>query len=147
MDTERNASRGRTNRRGEPATTHLPHAYPFLMLDRMLMRQAGRWAVATKALTLGDSGLDREGVLPAVLVAEAMAQTAGMAAADGSVRVVVAQIDRFRCPRLLRAGDELVVTAHVVRRFGNTAKVHASVRSAGRFCAAAALVLHLSSPQ
>jgi 3-hydroxyacyl-[acyl-carrier-protein] dehydratase len=124
-----------------------PHAYPFRLLDRAFILEPGRWAVGVKNLTRDDPLLDAEGTLAPVLLAEAMAQTAGLAASDASRSdspAVVAQIDRFRCYPPILAGDHLVVAARVVRRFGATVKVRASVRLAGRFRAAAELVLRFS---
>ena len=57
----------------------LPHAYPFLLLDRVVEMVPGVSAVAMKNLTRDDPLLDGDGCLPAVLLAEAMAQCAGMA--------------------------------------------------------------------
>lgn len=122
----------------------LPHAYPFLMLDRALMIEPGRWAVGLKNVT-GDDPLVEDGVLAPVLLAEAMAQAAGLAAAESLERTlpaVLAHIDRFRCRLPVVAGDQLLVTARVVRRFGAAVKVRASVRVAGRSRAAAELILH-----
>ena len=122
----------------------LPHAYPFLLLDRALMIEPGRWAVGLKNVT-GNDPLVEDGVLAPVLLAEVMAQAAGLAAAellDHPLPAVLAQIDRFRCRSPIVVGDQLLVTARVVRRFGALVKVRASVRVAGRSRAAAELVLH-----
>lgn len=127
----------------EPAL-RLPHAYPFRLLDRAVMLEPGRWAVGMRNLTRDDPLVDAEGALAPVLLAEAMAQTAGLAASDASEPAspgVLAQIDRFRCSSAIVAGDHLLVAARVVRRFGATVKVRASVKVAGRFRAAAELVL------
>lgn len=123
----------------------LPHAYPFRLLDRAVMLEPGRWALGMKNLTRDDPLVDAEGAFAPVLLAEAMAQTAGLAASDASEGMspaVLAHIDRFRCHLPIVAGDRLLVAARVVRRFGATVKVRASVKVAGRFRAAAELVLH-----
>ncbi len=132
-----------------PGTQHallqrLPHAYPFVLLDRVLMVDPGHWAVASKQLTRDDALVDARGVLPPALLAEAMAQTAGLAvsAPPRSVAWLV-QIDRFRCRVPVHSGTALVVIARVLRRFGRTVKVRASISMAGRRCAAGELVLHL----
>jgi 3-hydroxyacyl-[acyl-carrier-protein] dehydratase len=123
----------------------LPHAYPFRMLDGAIMLEPGRWAVGMKNITRDDPLVDGEGALVPVLLAEAMAQIAGLTASDASdpaSPAVLAQIDRFRCHLPIVVGDRLLVVARVVRRFGSTVKVRASVKVAGRFRAAAELVLH-----
>jgi 3-hydroxyacyl-[acyl-carrier-protein] dehydratase len=134
---------------GRDPALRLPHAYPFHLLDRAVVLAPGRWAVGMKNLTRDDPLVDAEGRLAPVLLAEAMAQTAGLAASDASGAAsagVLAQIDRFRCYPPVVAGDHLLVTARVVRRFGAAVKVRASVRVAGRLRAAAEFVLHFPQP-
>lgn len=120
----------------------LPHRPPFLLLDRVLLLESGRWAVAVKEIKAGDGFLDATGAWPAVLVVEAMAQAAGLAAAPAgnAVAAVVASIDRCVC-RSAGTGDELLVVARVVRTFGATAMVRSAVRVGTRRCAAAEIVL------
>jgi len=121
----------------------LPHAYPFLLIDRIVEMVPGERAVAVKNLTLGDPLLDGDGVLPSVLLAEAMAQCAGLALGPPTGRAVLASIDRFRSRPWVRAGDQLRVSARVVRSFGATVKVRAVVRVNGRLRAAGDVVLQL----
>jgi 3-hydroxyacyl-[acyl-carrier-protein] dehydratase len=130
-----------------PVLSPLPHAFPFLLLDRVLTVDPGRWAAAVRRLTFDDPLLDAGGELPAVLVLEAMAQTAGVAAAAVSTTTArfgfIARVQRFRCLPPFVAGEELLIVARVVRRFGANLRVHASVRTDTRRRAGAALVLHL----
>ncbi len=129
-----------------PPWVRLPHAYPFRLLYRTLMLEPGRWAVAIKNLTRDDPLADADGVLLPVLLAEVMAQAAGLAAVESpgdAASGMLVHIGRFRCRPPVRAGDQLLVTARVLRRFGANVKVHAAVRVAGRRCAAAELVLHV----
>jgi 3-hydroxyacyl-[acyl-carrier-protein] dehydratase len=126
----------------------LPHRYPFLLLDRVIHVRSGVSAEAIKNLARADSLLDADGRLPAVLLAEAMAQCAGLAllAMRPHTGAVLARIDRFRTTRAaVVAGDQLRVFAQVQRIFGATVKARGMVRVAGRIRAAAELVLHMSS--
>ncbi len=125
----------------------LPHAYPFVLLDRVLTVEPGRWAAAVKRLSRDDALLDGDGMLPPILLAEAMAQAAGLAvsAPPGSVAFLV-QIDRFRSRGSVAAGTDLLVMARVARRLGRNLKVRASARTAARRCAACELVLHFPDP-
>ncbi len=127
----------------EAPGARLPHAYPFLLLDRVLGVEPGRWAAAVKRLSRDDALLDDDGALPPILLAEAMAQAAGLAvsAPPGTVALLI-QIDRFRSRGVVAGGTDLLVTARVLRRFGRNLKVRASVRAAGRRRAACELVLH-----
>ena len=123
----------------------LPHRYPFLLIDRIVEVVPGDRAVALKCLTRGDPLLGADGVLPSVLLAEAMAQCAGVAALVGDTggTAVLASIDRFRTRGSVGAGDLLFVTARVLRRFAGMVKVRAVVRVTGRPRAACDLVMQL----
>jgi 3-hydroxyacyl-[acyl-carrier-protein] dehydratase len=131
--------------RVEPAARlPLPHAYPFLLIDRVLLVEPERWAVALRGLSGDDPLLDGAGLLPPLLLVEAMAQTAGLAigAPAGGAPLVLARVHRFRCGAPPGAGERLLVTARLIRRFGALTQVRASVRAGTRRCAAAELVLH-----
>jgi len=125
-------------------TPTLPHAYPFVLLDRILMVEPGCWAVSVANVTAAATLMEANGRWPSVLLAEAMAQTAGIATqpASGAPRpALLAQISRFRCRIDTSPADRLIVLAHVVQRFGPLAKVRASAWSAGHARSAAELVL------
>ena len=124
----------------------LPHRYPFLLIDRVLMIEPGRWAVAVKNVTRNEPLVDINGELPPVLLAEIMTQAGGLAAAPAMTPhapAVLAKLDRFRC-RSAVAGDQLLVAARVVRRLGANVSVRACITVAGRPRAAAELVLHFA---
>jgi len=121
----------------------LPHAPPFRLLDRVLWLAPGEAVIALKEIAAGDPFADGTGEWPAVLLAEAMAQAAGLAAApeaDGAA-AVVAGFDRVRIRGGTRIGDRLLVVARVRRRFGATAMVRCAARTARQRRAAAEIVL------
>jgi len=126
----------------------LPHRYPFLLLDRVTDVRPGVSAEATRNLARSDPLLDGDGSLPRVLLAEAIAQCAGLAVLGvrpGS-GAVLARINRFRTTRVaIGAGDQLRVQARVQRIFGATVKARGVVSVAGRIRAAAEVVLQISS--
>ncbi len=132
----------------EPRTgLPLPHAYPFLLLDRVVEVRPGVGAAALRNLTHGDPLLDGDGVLPPVLLAEALAQCAGLAGLGTrpAAGAALARIDRFRVSRVgCRAGDQMHVSTRVVRIFGATVKAHGVVRVGGRIRAAGEVVLQLA---
>lgn len=125
----------------------LPHAYPFLLLDRVIEVDPGRYAVATKNLTWGDPLMDGTGHVPPVLLAEAMAEVAGIAAVGlrPGAMGVLARLDRFRSRAMIGAGGRLVVRVDVLRIFGVTVKARGVVRIDGHIRAAADLMLQLAS--
>lgn len=126
----------------------LPHVYPFKLIDRLLARVPGSWAATLKTLGRDEAWVDAGGTWPVVLLAELMAQTAGLAAVEGEAEAVLVSIDRFRYRRGLApvAGDRLFVSVRVVRCFGSMVKARGLVRVGGRRCAAAELALRVGSP-
>ena len=80
---------------------HLPHRYPFLLIDRVLEISAGESIVACKNLSVNEpffqGHFPEEPVFPGVLMLEAMAQAAGILGfatldkrpADGSMYMFV----------------------------------------------------------
>ncbi len=132
----------------ERTSVPLPHRYPFLLIDRVAHVRPALEAAAIKNLARSDPLLDADGRLPGVLLAEAIAQCAGLAILGmrPDSGAVLARIDRFRTTRAaVGAGDQMRITARVHRIFGATVKVRGVVRVAGRIRAAAELVLQISS--
>lgn len=125
-------------------STELPHAFPFLLVDVVLLREPQHWVVTLRNLTRNDPLMDDDGHLPPALVLEVMAQTAGLAlpGEPEAEPMLLARVDRFRCRPPFRAGEQLLVIARVVRRLGGSVKVRAAVRVANRWRAGAELVLH-----
>jgi len=60
----------------------LPHAYPFLLVDRILEMETGKRIVGIKNVTYNEpffpGHFPGRPIMPGVLIVEAMAQTAGM---------------------------------------------------------------------
>ncbi len=60
----------------------LPHRYPFLLIDRVLELETGKYCKALKNITANESlfqgHFPQQAVFPGVLMVEAMAQTAGI---------------------------------------------------------------------
>ncbi|MBQ7633877.1 MAG: 3-hydroxyacyl-ACP dehydratase FabZ [Alphaproteobacteria bacterium] len=96
----------------------LPHRYPFLLVDRLIVEEPGERGVGIKNLTMNElffqGHFPGNPIMPGVLQIEAMAQTAGciVMAAEGnytekqrSVLFMSVEGVKFRKP--VRPGDQL----------------------------------------
>jgi len=101
---------------------HLPHRFPFLLVDRVLDYEVGKHIVALKNVTISEpffpGHFPNHPVMPGVLVIEALAQTAAILAfitakqsvGDNDI-VYFAGIDNARFKRPVIPGDQLTMRA------------------------------------
>ena len=99
---------------------HLPHRYPFLLVDRVVDFELGKSIHAYKNVTVNEpffvGHFPHHPVMPGVLIVEAMAQTAAILAFktmgskpdDKSVYYFVG-IDNARFKKPVGPGDQLVI--------------------------------------
>ena len=103
--------------------TLLPHAFPFLLVDRVLDYEPEKRIVAIKNVTFNEpffpGHFPSNPVMPGVLIIEAMAQTAGLLAFKsypglrGNVFFIGIDNARFRKPVI--PGDQLKLVLQVVK--------------------------------
>ena len=104
----------------------LPHAYPFLLVDRILEVEPGKRIVGIKNVTYNEpyfpGHFPGRPIMPGVLIVEAMAQTAGVLAfkslpeGDQKKPVYFLGLDNVRFRKPVSPGDQLrlevVITRH-----------------------------------
>jgi len=129
---------------------HLPHRYPFLLVDRVLEREPGVRVVAEKLVTFGEPYLQGhfEGrpLVPGVLLLEMLAQAGGFLGAaplHGPAPFTAGtQAARFQPPAL--PGDRLRLEVRADGAFAGMMKIRGTVSCEGRdLCTAALLVKRL----
>jgi 3-hydroxyacyl-[acyl-carrier-protein] dehydratase len=120
---------------------HLPHRYPFLLIDRVLDFQPDDYLVALKNVTYNEPYFNghfpARPVMPGVLIVEAMAQATGLLAMESRPDEVGERalyyfvgIDKARFKHPVEPGDQLTLTVKLrtVRRaiwvFSGEAKVN-----------------------
>jgi 3-hydroxyacyl-[acyl-carrier-protein] dehydratase len=106
----------------------LPHRYPFLLVDRVLEIEEGQRCKALKNITGNEfffqGHFPGHPVFPGVLIIEAMAQAAGLAAYTlepdaGNRWVLFAGIDKARFKRPVVPGDQLIIEVErITHRLG-----------------------------
>jgi 3-hydroxyacyl-[acyl-carrier-protein] dehydratase len=105
---------------------HLPHRYPFLLVDRVLECEPGKRILALKNVTVNEpffvGHFPHYPVMPGVMIVEALAQAAAILAArtvdkksdDHSIYYLVG-IDDARFKRPVVPGDQLLLEAKFER--------------------------------
>ena len=114
----------------------LPHAYPFLLVDRVVEIEPGKRIVGIKNVTYNEpffpGHFPGHPIMPGVLIVEAMAQTAGVLASKSMPQeeqgkpVYFLGIDNVRFRKPVVPGDqlrlELEITKHRQAIWGFKAK-------------------------
>lgn len=96
----------------------LPHRYPFLLIDRLIVEEPGNKGYGIKNLTMNElffqGHFPGNPIMPGVLQIEAMAQTAGciVMAADGDYEtnkrsVLFMSVDGVKFRKPVRPGDQM----------------------------------------
>ncbi len=130
----------------------LPHRYPFLLVDRVIRQdvEAGR-CEAIKNVTFNESFFQGhfpgKPVMPGVILLEAMAQTAGLLAAsylgvspgDGFM-LYFAGIDKARFKRMVVPGDQLHMSAQMLKRKRDIWKFEVVARVDGELACSAEMM-------
>ena len=129
---------------------HLPHRYPFLLVDRVLEREPGRRVVAEKLVTNGEPYLQGHfqghPLVPGVLLLEMLAQAGGFLESEAlhgaTIFLAGVQDARFKAPAL--PGDRLRLEVQAEGAFAGLMKLRGIVSCDGReLCTAALLVKRL----
>lgn len=133
---------------------HLPHRYPFLLVDRVLEIEKGKRIVAIKNVTINEpffvGHFPHLPVMPGVLIIEAMAQAAcilsfqtlGRVSDDRSVFYFVG-IDGARFKRPVSPGDQLRLEVDILRTVRSICKFSAKALVDGDVVAEAELMCTL----
>lgn len=127
---------------------HLPHRYPFLLIDRIIECTPGKSLVAIKNVSYNEPyfqghfpGLP---IMPGVLILESLAQATGVLAFKTSETLpsqeaiyYFAGIDRARFKRPVEPGDQLRLEVEFVRNLRRLWKFTGKVTVDGSLVASA----------
>jgi 3-hydroxyacyl-[acyl-carrier-protein] dehydratase len=133
---------------------HLPHRYPFLLVDRVLELEPGRRIAALKNVTINEpffpGHFPHHPVMPGVMVIEAMAQAAAILAFKSGDRipdehsvVYFVGIDEARFKSPVVPGDQLTLLARIDRHLKGIWKFSTEARVGERLAAEAKMMCAL----
>ena len=137
---------------------HLPHAYPFLLVDRVLECEVGQRIKAIKNVTINEPFFQGHfpgyPVMPGVLIIEAMAQVSAILAyitraerPDGKSLLFFAGIDDARFKRPVFPGDQLVLESVELNVVRSVFKFAAKARVGNELVAEAVLMAAVRDAQ
>ena len=130
---------------------HLPHRYPFLLVDRVLDFEVGKSLRAIKNVTINEpffqGHFPHVPVMPGVLIMEALAQATGILSfkttgnlpSDDSLYYFVG-IDKARFRKPVEPGDQLVLEVTLERRIKDVWKFKGKALVDGNVVASADLM-------
>lgn len=109
---------------------HLPHRYPFLLIDRVVDYTPGETLTAIKNVTVNEpffpGHFPHRPVFPGVLMLEALAQATGILSFKTTEDLpsedslyYFAGIDNARFKKPVEPGDQLVMTVRLLKRKRN----------------------------
>jgi 3-hydroxyacyl-[acyl-carrier-protein] dehydratase len=133
---------------------HLPHRYPFLLVDRVLQLDPGKEIVALKNVTINEpffqGHFPHHPVMPGVMVIEAMAQAAAILAFRSGERlpdtasvIYFVGIDDARFKSPVMPGDQLTLHARIDRHLKGIWKFVTEAKVGERLAAEAKLMCTL----
>ncbi len=105
---------------------HLPHRYPFLLVDRILEMVPSKRIVGLKNVTMNEpffqGHFPGKPVMPGVLIIEAMAQTGGVLAisslkggSEGALMYFMG-LDQVKFRKMVVPGDQLIMELEVLKQ-------------------------------
>jgi 3-hydroxyacyl-[acyl-carrier-protein] dehydratase len=128
---------------------HLPHRYPFLLIDRVLSFEPGKEIVALKNVSMNEPFFPGHyphfPIMPGVLIIEAMAQAAailsfGEKAPDSKTVYYFVGIDGARFKRPVIPGDQLILKVRPTRNLRGLWKFTAVAEVDGQVAAEAEIM-------
>ncbi len=130
---------------------HLPHRYPFLLVDRVLELEVGKSIHAYKNVTINEpffvGHFPHHPVMPGVLIMEALAQAAGILSfktmgemPDADSVFYFVGIDEARFKKPVMPGDQLHLHIQIARQMRGIWKYDAEAKVDGEIVASAKLM-------
>lgn len=105
---------------------NMPHRYPFVLIDRAVDGEAGKWIRAIKNVTTNESFFGQMPIerrcMPRVLLIEALAQcsgvlchVSGLSKPEGKTLTFFAGVDKCKFSGTVVPGDQIVLDCYLKR--------------------------------
>ena len=129
---------------------HLPHRYPFLLVDRVIELVKGERIVALKNVTFNEPFFQGHfpdaPIMPGVLIVEAMGQAGGVLVIDAlpaenqGRSIYFMGFDKVRFRKPVVPGDQLVLELEMLKLRSKVVKMAGVARVDGKIVAEAQLM-------
>ena len=129
----------------------MPHRYPFLLIDRIIEYMPFESIKAIKNVSINEpffqGHFPGHPIMPGVLILESMAQATGMLAfysnqvrSETSNVYYLVGVDKARFKQPVTAGDQLIISAKLVRKIRGIYRFNATAEVDGETVASAELM-------
>lgn len=131
---------------------YLPHRYPFLLVDRVIECQPGKYLVAIKNVSYNEpyfqGHFPGQPIMPGVLIIEALAQATGLLASETAPETIgereliyyLVGLDKVRFKRPVVPGDRLQLKVQYLRHKRNIWAFACEAEVDGDFVASAEIM-------
>ncbi|MDP4179592.1 MAG: 3-hydroxyacyl-ACP dehydratase FabZ [Bacillota bacterium] len=134
----------------------IPHRFPFLLVDKVVEFEPGKSAVGIKNVTANEpffqGHFPEYPIMPGVLIVEALAQTAGIAASNGTDKDAArklglfASIESMKFKNPVLPGDTLRLEAEILSNRMNVVKAKVKATVDGNVAAEGEIKFAMADP-
>ena len=129
---------------------HIPHRYPFILVDRILELEPQKKVVGLKNVTMNEPFFQGHfpgtPIMPGVLILEAMAQTSGVLAiaslekGEKGALMYFMGLDQVKFRKMVVPGDQLIMELEVLKQRAKIMKLAGVAKVDGQIVAEAQLM-------
>lgn len=129
---------------------HIPHRYPFILVDRILELEPNKKVVGLKNVSINEpffqGHFPGKPIMPGVLILEAMAQTSGVLAVASMKEsgknplMYFMGLDQVKFRKMVVPGDQLIMELTVMKQRAKIMKLTGTAKVDGQIAAEAQLM-------